>query len=178
MPSGVTHATISVAAAPAVGVYALNLTNSPTLAFCAAVGCGVVGILVTPDLDQQTRGWAENKLLRSRNIVIALFGAIHYVLWYPYALFIPHRHFLSHFPIVGTAGRLVYLASALSVVYWLVTAVMHIPLVLPAWSSISGYMTAVVAGLAVSDTLHFVADVIVSAIKKTIHKKKRKIKRR
>jgi uncharacterized metal-binding protein len=35
------------------------------------------------------------------------------ILWYPYALLIPHRSAWSHAPVMGTALRLLYLAALL-----------------------------------------------------------------
>ncbi len=166
MPSGTTHATISVAATPFVFYTALEATSSVPLALCAAVGCGVVGILLTPDLDQETRGWAENKLLRNRNIVVAFIGGIHYAIWYPYGKLIPHRHFLSHLPVVGTALRLAYLATVILFFYWIAVAGLQWDMPLPSFDSVKWYVGAVVYGLAVSDTLHWAADVIVSGLKR------------
>jgi uncharacterized metal-binding protein len=43
-------------------------------------------------------------------------------IWLPYQKFIPHRHWLSHAPVIGSAVRLLYLGVLLSPVaialYW------------------------------------------------------------
>jgi uncharacterized metal-binding protein len=65
------------------------------------------GILITPDLDVDGRTHEEARIRRlSRSL-----GMLWQVLWYPYALAMPHRSPLSHAPLVGTAGRIGYLAT-------------------------------------------------------------------
>lgn len=178
MSSGVTHATISVAAAPLAFVLALEVTGSPSLALCAAAGCGLLGILLTPDLDQETTGWAENKLLRNRNLLVAMIGAAHALIWYPYAKLIPHRHFLSHFPVVGTALRLGYLFAACAVLYWFAVEVFGWTIPLPELSLAIYYGTPTVCGLALSDALHWITDIISSAYKRRRNKIKTRGRRR
>lgn len=56
------------------------------------------GWLLSPDLDLKSRPWKRWGLLR--------------ILWLPYQQ-IPHRHWLSHGVIVGSLGRLLYVAALL-----------------------------------------------------------------
>ena len=55
------------------------------------------GLLLSPDLDTRsnaTRRWGPLRLL-----------------WWPYRHWLSHRSLLSHSPLLGTAGRLLYLAA-------------------------------------------------------------------
>ena len=61
----------------------------------------VGGLLLSPDLDTRsnaTRRWGPLRLL-----------------WWPYRRLLSHRSLLSHTPLIGTAGRLLYLALLLLV---------------------------------------------------------------
>jgi len=63
----------------------------------AAAAFLIGGLWLSPDLDTRsnaTRRWGPLALL-----------------WWPYRRCLPHRSFLSHSPLVGTAGRLLYLAA-------------------------------------------------------------------
>lgn len=112
-----------------------------------ALGAGcLAGILITPDLDVDGLV-ASHGVMRSS--LGALPGFLWRLLWLPYSYLIPHRHWLSHAPIIGTAGRLAYMAG----LAWLVMRLLSIPIPpLPYWSIYA------VAGLAVSDALHWLAD--------------------
>jgi uncharacterized metal-binding protein len=68
----------------------------------AGLACGglaflVGGLLLSPDLDTRsnpTRRWGPLRLL-----------------WWPYRRLLRHRSLLSHSPLLGTCGRLAYLAA-------------------------------------------------------------------
>jgi uncharacterized metal-binding protein len=57
------------------------------------------GLYLSPDLDLKSLPWKRWGILR--------------IIWLPYQR-IPHRHWLSHAPIVGSIGRLLYLGLWLS----------------------------------------------------------------
>jgi uncharacterized metal-binding protein len=65
------------------------------------------GLYLSPDLDLKSLPWKRWGILR--------------FLWLPYQR-IPHRHWLSHAPVIGSIGRLLYLGVLLSPVaialYW------------------------------------------------------------
>ncbi len=104
MPSGKVHAQCSLLlAAPAYGLTAGALGDHTTGAACA-LGC-LLGIMLTPDLDQEGISSSEHAFIK---YTFGL-GFLWAMLWYPYAMLIKHRSPLSHFPILGTAGRLLYL---------------------------------------------------------------------
>lgn len=66
------------------------------------------GIYLTPDLDVNRRTYIEYKLTRHRLFVVRVLGWLFTAYWYPYGLLVPHRHWVSHKPIIGTAIRLMY----------------------------------------------------------------------
>ena len=103
MSSGKVHATASIVAAlPTAAVTALLL--GPDVGLCAGAGC-LLGIPINPDLDQLTIERAEWKIIKRLPVI----GWGWLALWDLYARGIPHRHALSHLPVIGTAGRLAYL---------------------------------------------------------------------
>ena len=67
---------------------------SPELGLIAASSHLLGGLYLSPDLDLKSLPWKR-------------WGALRF-LWIPYQR-IPHRHWLSHAPIVGSIGRLLYL---------------------------------------------------------------------
>ncbi len=76
--------------------------------------------------------------------------------WLPYAFAITHRHPLSHTPVVGTIGRLLYLAPG----YLLLTYLVGGKLLGLEWPMVPdlGYLGYVLLGLTLSDTMHWVRD--------------------
>ena len=80
------------------------------LASACALGC-LAGIFLTPDLDQEGRSMSESLLVR-RSFGL---GYLWLLLWFPYAKLIRHRSPLSHFPILGTAGRVFYMTLWLAI---------------------------------------------------------------
>lgn len=107
MSTGEEHAKASVAAALAL-VPLVGLPYGP-LAAAAAAGGSLLGIALSPDLDQEGLSAFENKLVK---YTLGL-GFLWVMVWYPYARFIPHRGWMSHAPVVGTLIRVVYLGSIL-----------------------------------------------------------------
>lgn len=104
MASGIVHAACSLAlAAVSFGVVAGALGEWGAGLACGA-GC-LSGIFLTPDLDQEGLSHSENTLIKWS---LGL-GFLWLMLWYPYAKLIKHRSPLSHFPLLGTALRLLYL---------------------------------------------------------------------
>lgn len=70
----------------------LGLTGAAVASLSFLVG----GLLLSPDLDTRsnpTRRWGPLR-----------------VLWWPYRRLLSHRSLVSHAPVIGTAGRLLYLA--------------------------------------------------------------------
>jgi len=116
-----------------------------------------LGTLVHPDWDYaEIRG------------VVAELGPLKYLVK-PYGLTVPHRSFISHSPIIGTAGRLAYILVPL----WLLAEA----------CKAGGYCSTnwinkllameffwwIALGLAIVDTLHAVMDAVTTGFKRFLH---------
>jgi uncharacterized metal-binding protein len=147
MASGRVHAACSVVlAAVSYGVVAGALGDFRASAACAA-GC-VMGIFMTPDLDQEGLSSSENALIK---LSLGI-GFLWLMLWYPYARAIKHRSPLSHFPILGTAGRLFYLFCVAAIPAYFGYRLKAPP---DAFWPLFGWG---VVGLALSDLGHYIFD--------------------
>ena len=117
---------------------------------CAGLAFLLGGLWLSPDLDTRSnpsRRWGPLRLL-----------------WWPYRRLLAHRSLLSHSPLLGTAGRLLYLA-ALAVALCLLAQ----PLGAPSpqellgkghalWQHHQPLLLAGLAGLEASAWLHLIQD--------------------
>lgn len=107
MPNGrvhfVTNVVCGLAMTGAAAWYAPELTAP------VAVG-SIIGAFVTPDADVDHTTHSEALLRR-----IPVVGLLFQLLWYPYALLHGHRG-ASHWPVLGTLGRLAYMAVVAALV--------------------------------------------------------------
>lgn len=74
-------------------------------ALSAGLGFLIGGLWLSPDLDtpsNPSRRWGPLRWL-----------------WWPYRRLLSHRSLLSHSPLLGSAGRLLYLAAVLLALSWL-----------------------------------------------------------
>jgi len=157
MAGGHTHAR-NAGAALGIGIVALgaSFVVAPPIegqgwgsgVFRAGIAAGLVlGLLFGPDLDADGITHDEARWKR-----VPLVGPILYLIvievWMPYAVLMPHRGPFSHGVLIGTAGRMVYLALLVYAVWrvWVWTLV-------PPW-----VLLGVFAGWAIQDVLHLLAD--------------------
>lgn len=153
MPNGKCHSAATIATTSAflsyfaagVVVTSTSISAWNEWAIFAAIGA-FVGLVVEPDLDQDAQAAPLGTMRETGGDGLALIWQIY---WTPYAKLLPHRCFWSHAPVVGTAGRILYLVP----VWW--------PVVL-LWSHFfgmpTGQLVAVAMGLAWVDFLHYVMD--------------------
>lgn len=85
-----------------------------------------------------------------------------FAFWWPYAWLIPHRSPISHWPVLGTLIRLVYILLLGSIFWygasWLVTGAGAF---LPSPNSkLIEWLGWALLGLTLSDALHFLMDVL------------------
>ena len=146
MPCGKTHAKFSLMLAPVVAVATLAITRDPMYAVASGLGC-LAGIPLTPDLDQEGISSSEYWIIKW---TLGL-GFLWTMIWFPYALLCPHRSFISHFPIISTFLRLLYLSVLAALICYFCS------LRIPAFD----YLIAIwaVFGLVVSDSVHWALDV-------------------
>ena len=109
MASGKIHtaATVSIAT-PIAGVTGLAaglLVGDPIGVGAAAAVGALSGILLTPDLDQSIIDRTEYRLLKWTFGMAALWIG----LWFPYAVWLPHRSPVTHWPILSTSIRILWL---------------------------------------------------------------------
>lgn len=151
MPSGRVHSAVTAACALGASVV-LYKTGYPLSIITAAGGGCLLGLVVNPDLDVD-QGSISNKIVRrSAGCVLGLVWSL---IWKPYALVIPHRSPLSHFPILGTVIRLGYLYGLL----WLINYGLGV--IAPGahvWPSVPFWWLWSFAGLALVDAIHFLMD--------------------
>ena len=113
------------------------------------------GLWLSPDLDTTSRATARWGPLRP--------------LWWPYRRLLRHRSLLSHSPLLGSAGRLVYLLGALALLRLLLEAAPGPPPPLPPlavwpavtvglWRSQPQLVLCALAGLEASSWLHLLQD--------------------
>jgi uncharacterized metal-binding protein len=107
MASGKNHDRSIYFATPLVGILS-GYYFSPMLGLIAASSHLLGGLYLSPDLDLKSLPWKRWGILK--------------FIWLPYQKFIPHRHWLSHAPVIGSAVRLLYLGLLLSpvaiAIYW------------------------------------------------------------
>jgi uncharacterized metal-binding protein len=131
-----------------------------------AVGA-LTGVLLSPDLDVD-RGFSGDAYIRNRFGRVFEFGWD--VFWYPYRKFAKHGSLISHGPIIGTTGRLLYLFVALLIFYFILKMIFpHLDVTqeLVWWWETAVRYRRVIVGLAGSDFIHYMLDLLT-----TEHKQK------
>lgn len=160
MSSGLLHAKVSHYGGLIGAIPFLPDVNCAVLFYIGSIS----GILLSPDLDQQTNSWIENKMVKSKNVFMAMFGHAWMGFWMPYAKCIPHRHPASHLPILGTVLRLLYFCLGLTIVSLFLTILTGGSQMLDLLDFLSNLthqrtFTCWAYGLFFSDFLHAVWDV-------------------
>lgn len=168
-PDGYYHGRITVALSPfcfGVGALAGGFATHTLPGFVfggifCALGC-LFGLYMDPDLDQEMVTSSRWRVIKMELLGIPVgkfIGSIWTMIWFPYALAMPHRSFWSHAPIVGTAGRAAWLLFVCFLSWWAVwgldQAVYILGTLLERWQ---GAILMFLAGLAVSDWGHWVRD--------------------
>lgn len=143
MPSGKVHAQCTLLLTVPAAIAGFKW-GGEAAALASTAGC-LLGLPLTPDLDQEGLSSSENWIIKW---TLGL-GFLWVMLWYPYARLFKHRSFFSHFPVVSTLIRLAYLAIFVAFALGLGWKP---PLVRPEIA------LAAVAGLMLSDAAHWFLD--------------------
>lgn len=156
MASGRTHGKITLALTIPAGILGY-MAGDITTGLVAASGC-FAGLFIDPDLDVDRITRSERRVIKT----VGLVGWLWHILWWPYAKVIPHRHPLSHWPLLGTALRLVYLAGLVLLVLFGLETVFGwgVPLLATLMAVPRPLWLAGLGGLALSDAGHWVTDYI------------------
>ena len=143
MPSGKVHSIACLAVAGVSTSATFLLGGNIEQSF--AIGAGAVsGILISPDYDCDA-GFIGDRIIR-KYFGLIMEKAIDLML-YPYRKIFRHRGFWSHFPIISTLIRLLYLSIWIGpIVYWLGVWKWH------------PWMAWWVGGLMLSDAVHGALD--------------------
>ncbi len=155
----------------AAGIYyaSAHYGSEPAGGIAAAAGC-LAGILLTPDLDL-------DRPTRSHYVVRRGLGRGPYLLWRafwsPYGWAIEHRSWLSHAPVISTIFRLLYVLSIPAILV-VGLAALGYTWSWRAWLAYRFEIQAAIAGLMVSDILHWAADSIFSTLKRRLHGRRRR----
>lgn len=183
MPLGETHdkigLTVAAVATGAALYYGYPIEAAAVLGASIAFGT----LMFSPDLDSES-----TPKKRWRKIGLGW-------LWEPYDYFIAHRSPLSHYPVLGTVGRLLYFSLGVSLllfvggfVFDLATAVLPVLLVRVYVSAMQGLSVvdavwgtvwtwggenpalaiAVIAGQEISSLAHIIPDRLATAIKRRV----------
>lgn len=152
MASGRTHAkSIILCAAPASALAGLII--SPTAMLWTGAGA-LVGLVLHPDLDQKNLDFSENRVMK----YTLGFASTWIGIWWMYAEIIPHRHVLSHLPILGTLIRVIYLFAAVVVRVLLVDLIFDLDTTQFLFDCILALNPWLLLGLCAADSLHFIFD--------------------
>jgi len=95
MPSGRTHDSITLWSLPVVAAITFERTRNAGLTLLLAGGYLFSGLMFGPDLDIYSRQYKR-------------WGPLRWI-WLPYRWSMRHRSMLSHGPLIGTVGRIIYL---------------------------------------------------------------------
>lgn len=151
MPSGKVHSATTLS----TSVVVLFLVRPLGTAFLVSLGC-LIGLFIHPDLDLgETYSFY---LIRKR------FGKVAYwiwkMYWFPFCWATPHRHFISHFPVISTFIRVLYLTAPI-----LVFIVIFQPEI-----DLNTAIMPVFGGLVLVDSLHWAMDTLLSTTKRILRK--------
>lgn len=163
MADGKTHQrgyVLGLAALAAAGAYLLYEGSiGPDEAAGLLVG-GVVGMLIDPDVRDQhnitTRG---ERRIWGVPLLGPIIGYVFQVYWYPLALLIPHRSFLSHLPVIATAIAAAWLIlPPAAVVYYLNNWNLSLPFRDWLWMQYQPWVLPAFIGWCVQDAVHLALD--------------------
>ncbi len=142
--NGRSHQAATIALAVPAGVAGYLLADCWQSGAIAAAGC-LAGLWMHPDRDLPAA---------KVDYQIGLLGLPGAIFWAAYAWAVPHRSWFSHWPIVGTAGRLAYVLG----LAWLVAWLAGVDLVVWLAAVDVAAVALFVGGLAVADAAHWVMD--------------------
>lgn len=148
MPNGPAHAVTTVGVGMMATATALYYRIPVQETIALAVGF-LATLLINPDLDLPRRRFPYHR-------------PSEWVFWiyiFPYNHITYHRSLLSHGPIVGTAFRLLYFFVPIWLIFQLLGVDFHPIYPLAVWAAV---------GMAVSDTVHSLLDVIATSVKRSL----------
>lgn len=143
MSSGKRHDLATIATAmliTKIGISLITIGRPFYPLFLIAGGC-FFGLWLSPDLD------LPHCNARKR------WGVLQFI-WTPYDRFFKHRSFASHFPIIGTGLRLIYLLVVPVVLLFVFLPSLFYLIVFNFWDSFGW----IFCGLIITDSIHWIMD--------------------
>lgn len=174
MADGFTHSAATIGLATGIAVGYLSAYQVYPYEVPIIVGGCLAGLILAPDMDVDG-GWIGHYWVRR---VFGKIGELYFNgIVTPYQLSFRHRGFWSHFPIISTIVRLLFLAFPFivlilrdqqdtpaadlllrcSVSFFLLSPLYAIVVLFPPTPLQFGYFSA---GLALSDILHYIFDIL------------------
>lgn len=148
LTDGQQHAKITQALVFPCLVFSLLATGSGFYSAAGALGC-IAGLILSPDLDQPMITDSEWRIIKIP-ILGWLLGTLWVAFWLPYSFACKHRG-ISHWPVLGTITRLLYLALPAIGIWWFLG---WPPPTLEMWLAFVWFGF----GLMVADCGHFIRD--------------------
>ncbi|NWJ96882.1 MAG: metal-binding protein [Chloroflexi bacterium] len=156
MPMGRTHRLINTYLCVPLVVGATVAAHwSPLQALSCGVGYCFATFFMNPDLDLDSVGYQSWGPLR--------------IIWWPYQKILAHRSYFSHFPVISTVLRIVYLMwFPVLMIALLGSSVQMVAreTIFDWWPIIGAYLLMFILGMIVSDTLHAILDVVSTDFKR------------
>jgi uncharacterized metal-binding protein len=140
MPNARDHSLLTAIACLSIGASAAWFVEWYHLGI--AIAAALLGdLFLSPDLDHD-----------SGSLSYRAWGPLRFI-WYPYMKLVPHRSAVSHFPLLGTVGRVLYLGVPIYVIALLCGHDLR-------WLALDPHpaTVAILVGLEISNSLHFIAD--------------------
>jgi uncharacterized metal-binding protein len=160
MPDGKTHERLRASFSPIIVVecsLALWYGLSPTVSASLMLGY-LSGKYLEPDLDIDHITESEIHIYQDFGFLV---GRAWSAYWWPYAKIVPHRSWVSHWPFISTAFRLLYFIWPGCVASYKFQSVTLFLQFISTAEFIAFYL-----GLAQSDLIHITADIIKSSMRR------------
>jgi uncharacterized metal-binding protein len=156
MPMGRTHRAINTALCVPLTAGSIVLSHwSPLQALSCAAGYCFATFFMNPDLDLDSVGYQSWGPLR--------------IIWWPYQKILAHRSYFSHFPVISTILRLIYLMWFPVLMLVLLGGSIQLVVretIFDWWPIFGAYLLMFIMGMVISDAIHAILDVVSTSFKR------------
>ncbi len=156
MPMGHTHRAINTYVCVPLSIGAVAFAHwTPLQAGVFAVGYCFATFFMNPDLDLDSIGYQSWGPLR--------------IIWWPYQKALSHRSFISHFPVISTLLRIIYLLwFPVLLIFLLGSSVQSLvrETIFDWWPIVGLHLLIFILGMIISDSIHAILDVSSTELKR------------
>ncbi len=156
MPMGRTHRAINTYVCLPLTIGSVAFAHwSPIQAAVFGVGYCFATFFMNPDLDLDSVGYRSWGPLR--------------IIWWPYQKALAHRSYFSHFPVISTLLRIIYLFWFPVLLIWLLGSSVQMvarEAIFDWWPILGLYFLMFILGMIVSDAIHTILDVVSTDVKR------------